>query len=289
MKALLFLLLSSTLLIAKVKVAVLSPLLADLAENIGGDKVTVVSLAGKNYNPHDFNPTPRDLNKAQGAALYLASGKGLEKFLPELRSIVGNKGKVVEVGKNVVSIKVSGDSAVYACCPKHSFGTIDPHWWHSIEAWRRASTILAKELSAVDPANAKYYKDQASQFRRELSKLKSWAKKEISAIPRSQRLLPTAHAAFGYFCKEFGFKSIPIQGINREQSSSPQYVAEAIKIIKDNKIKAVFPEEGANTKGIKSIAESSGAKVAPYLYGDSAPSIQELFRHNVTTIRTALQ
>ena len=289
MKALLFLILSSSLVMAKIKVAALTPLLADLAEQIGGEQVTVISLSGSSSDPHSFTPTPKTLSKAQGAKLYIASGKGLESFLPELRTIVGNKGKVIELGKNIVSIKVSGDSAVYACCPKHSYGALDPHWWHSIEAWRRASTLLSKELSAVDPANADYYKTRATNYRRELSKLKLWAKKEVASIPRSQRMLPTAHAAFGYFCKEFGFKSIPIQGINKEQSASPQYLAEAIKIIKDNKVKAIFPEKDANTKALKSIAKSTGVSVAPALYGDSAPSITEMFKHNVSTIAKALK
>lgn len=274
---------------APLKVAVLSQLLGDLTKQVGGDKVTVINLAEGISNPHDFSPSPRDISKAQGAKLYIASGKGLESYLPKLKKIVGNQAKVVELGRSVVSIRVSGDDAVYACCPKHSYGAIDPHWWHSIEAWRRASNALAKELSAIDPANASYYKARAKSYRSELSKLKSWCKKELAGIPRNQRLLPTAHAAFAYFCKEFKFQSIPIQGLNKQQSASPQYIAEAIDVIKKRNVKAIFPEKGSNTKGIKSIANSTGVKIAPALYGDTAPSIKEQFRHNVTVIKQALQ
>lgn len=273
---------------AKMKVATLSPLLADLAKQVGGEHVIVVDLMGINGDPHNFQPTPNKLAAAQGASIYLASGKDLESFLPKLKSIVGDKAVVLEVGLKITSLRVSGDSAIYACCPKHSQGSIDPHWWHSVENWRKACSIVEKEFSRIDPANASAYKASSSYYRKQLSKLKSWSKKEVATIPRNQRNLATAHAAFGYFCKEYGFKSIPLQGLNKEQSASPQYVAEAIATVKKNHVKAIFPEKGANSKGLQTIAKSTGAKVAPALYADSAPSIVGMFQHNIKTITTAL-
>ncbi len=274
---------------AQTKVATLSPLLADLAKQIGGDKVTVVDLMGSNGDPHTFQPTPNKLVKAQGSVLYLASGKNLEPFLPKLKSIVGSKARVLEVGLKIPSLRVSGDSSIYACCPQHTQGSIDPHWWHSIENWRRASSIVEKALIEIDPANTSTYKARTKAYRSQLSGVKSWAKKEIATIPRSQRNLATAHAAFGYFCKEFGFKSIPVQGLNKEQSATPQYVAEAIETVKKNHVKAIFPEKGANSKGLQTIAKSTGAKMAPALYADYANSIVGMFQHNVTTITKALK
>ena len=274
---------------AQTKVASLSPLLADLAKQIGGDKVTVVDLMGPDGDPHTFQPSPNKLVKAQGSALYLASGKNLEPFLPKLKSIIGSKAKIIEVGLKIPSLRISGDSSIYACCPKHAHGSIDPHWWHSIENWRRASSILEKALIEIDPANTSTYKARTKAYRRQLSGLKSWAKKEIATIPRSQRNLATAHAAFGYFCKEFGFKSIPVQGLNKEQSATPQYIAEAVETVKKNQVKAIFPEKGANAKGLQTIAKSTGAKISPALYADNASSIIGMFQHNVTTITKSLK
>ena len=274
---------------AQTKVTTLNTLLADLAKQIGGDKIIVVDLMGPSGDPHTFQPTPNKLAKAQGSALYLASGKNMEPFLPKLKSIVGNKSKILEVGLKIPSLRVSGDSSVYACCPKHAQGAIDPHWWHSIENWRRAASIVEKALIEIDPANTSTYKARTKAYRSQLSGVKSWAKKEIATIPRSQRNLATAHAAFGYFCKEFGFRSIPVQGLNKEQSATPQYIAEAIEIVKKNKVKAIFPEKGANSKGLKTIAKSTGAKIAPALYADYAGSIIGMFQHNITTITKALK
>jgi len=291
MKLLISLLVLSTALFcsAQTKVATLSPLLADLVKQIGGDKVTVVDLMGPTGDPHTFQPTPNKLIQAQGAVLYFASGKNLEPFLPKLKSIVGNKSKVIEVGLKIPTLRISGDSSIYACCPKHAQGSLDPHWWHSIENWRRASSIVEKALIEVDPANTATYKARTKTYRKQLSATKSWAKKQIATIPRAQRNLATAHAAFGYFCKEFGFKSIPIQGLNKEQSATPQYIAEAIETVKKNQVKAIFPEKGANSKGLETIAKSTGAKIAPALYADYATSIIGMFQHNVTTITKALK
>lgn len=291
MKILIPLFLLATLLVghAKTKVATLSPLLADLATQIGGEHLTVIDLMGPNGDPHTFRPTPKQLAAAQEAQLYLALGKGLEPFLPKLKSIVGGKAEILEVGQKVPSLQISKDSSIYACCPKHSVGAIDPHWWHSIDAWRRASTSVEKSLSKIDPANAATYKARSNAYRRKLSDLKSWAKKEIATIPRDQRNLATAHAAFGYYCKEFKFKSIPIQGLNKEQSASPQYIAEAIAMLKQKNVKAIFPEKGANSKGLKTISKSTGAKIAPALYADNASSIIGMFQHNIKTIKNALK
>ncbi|MGJ8671897.1 metal ABC transporter substrate-binding protein [Rubritalea sp.] len=269
---------------AELKVATLNPLLADLARHVGGPQVEVVDLLGPNGDPHTFQPSPSKLASAKGAKIYLASGKDLEPALPKLKSILAGKAIIVEVGRDIPSLRISGSSAVYACCPKHSVGALDPHWWQSIENWRRASSIVEKEFSKADPANAATYKENSKKYRKELSDLKSWSKKQISTIPRNQRNLATAHAAFGYFCKEFGFKSIPIQGLNKEQSASPQYVAEAIEVIKKNHVKALFPEKGANTKSLQTISKATGAKIAGPLYADSANSIIGMFQYNIETI-----
>lgn len=281
----LFILLATALLgQAKMKVATLNPMLADLAKQVGGAHVEVIDLMGPNGDPHTFQPSPSRLAKAKGAKLYLASGKNLEPSLGKIKSIVAGKATVIEVGRKIPSLKISGDSAIYACCPKHSVGALDPHWWHSIENWRRASTIVEKEFAKADPANAASYKAQSAHYRKQLSGLKSWSKKQIAQIPRSQRNLTTAHAAFGYFCKEFGFKSIPVQGLSKEQSATPQYIQTASSIIKKNKIKAIFPEKGANKKTLQAISKSTGAKIAEPLYADSATSIVGMFQHNINTI-----
>src|SRR5690606_2417839 len=94
---------------AEMKVAVLHPLLADLAKQVGGDRVEVIDLIGRNGDPHRFEPAPADLQRAKDAKLYLASGMGLESYLGALRGIVGGTAEVVEIGKDLPSIEGTCD------------------------------------------------------------------------------------------------------------------------------------------------------------------------------------
>ena len=114
--------------VAGLKVATLHPLMTDLARQVGGNQVEVISLLGPNDHPHSFSPSPKILAKARGAQIYLASGKNMEPYLGRLRDTVGSNATILEVGRKVPSLKVSGRDAQYVCCPKHAFGAIDPHW-----------------------------------------------------------------------------------------------------------------------------------------------------------------
>ncbi|MGJ8655899.1 MAG: metal ABC transporter substrate-binding protein [Akkermansiaceae bacterium] len=274
---------------AKVKIATLSPLIADLARQVGGDKVEVIDLIGTYGNPHSFNPTTKTLRKASGASLYIASGKNLEPYLPKLKSLIGSSATMLELGTNIRSLKISSKSSTYVCCPNHSNGVMDPHWWQSIENWRKSANTLESQLSKLDPQNNAYYKARAKAYRAQLYQLNAWAKTQIATIPKSERTLATAHAAFGYFCKDYGFQSLPLRGLNSEQAASPQYIAEAISIIKQKNIKAIFPDESANPKALQAVSKASGIKLAPKIYADSHKSIIGLFQHNITVITQALK
>lgn len=273
---------------AKVKVAALSPLIADLARQVGGNKVEVIDMIGLQGNPHTFNPTTMTLKRANGASLYLASGKNLEPYLPKLKSLIGSSATILELGRNIRSMKISSKSSIYACCPNHSVGMMDPHWWQSIENWRKATSTLEAQLSKIDPANEAYYKAQAKNYLKQLSQLHSWSKTQIATIPKANRTLATAHAAFGYFCRDYGFKSLPLNGLNSEQGSSPQYIATAVGMMKDKNVKAIFPDESSNPKALQSASNYSGIKLAPKIYADSHKSIIGMFQHNVSTITKAL-
>lgn len=126
--------------------------------------------------------------------------------------------------------------------PPHSVGAIDPHWWHSIRAMQRATKIVAQAFSDLNPAHQQGYTQKAKAYSQKLDDLYRWTKKQVNTVPRSQRYLATAHAAFGYFCKEFGFKAVPIQGLTKERNPTPHYLAETIEVIHAKNIRAVFPE-----------------------------------------------
>jgi len=136
--------------VSAVEVASLHPLLTDMAREIGGDRVTVIELIGAADNPHEFDPTPQTLRRAEGANLFLASGKGLESaYLDQLRENLGPDQILVELGRRVHSL-VAADGNPAPCCDHHTLsGVVDPHWWHEPDNMRRAARELAEALSEV--------------------------------------------------------------------------------------------------------------------------------------------
>lgn len=275
-----------------IKVAALHPLMGDLARQVGGTRVEVVDLLRPGGDVHHFEPTARDLQAMKGSVLILAAGKNLESYLGNLRDSVGSV-PVIEVGRTIPSIKLQPGSELFLCCPTQSAGGIDPHWWHSAENMQRAAKIVADEFTKVDPAGKDIYKANADATRAKLATLKSWAQQQIAQIPRSDRKLVTGHAAFSYFCKEFGFKNMPLLGLGREDEASAQYVAQAVQIIRDNKIRAAFAEDQANPKILKEIVRETGVKLGKELVADGtspeAHTFETMLRRNVESVVEALK
>jgi zinc/manganese transport system substrate-binding protein len=276
-----------TLAAADMKVAVLHPLLADLAREIGGEQVTVVDLIGPNGDPHHFEPSPTDLKQADGATLYLASGMGLESYLPKLKTIISKTAVVVEVGATLPSLEGGCDHHEHDHSHKHG---IDPHWWHSIDLFRRATSVVAEAMAKEFPQNATLFRRNAELYRAELDELERWAKREIAKIPRERRHLATAHAAFNYFCKDFGFTAHPVQGINREQMPGPRELAALVADLKKHQVAAIFPEKESNPKILQNLTRDTGIRLGGSLIADGTGSTRydEMIRHNVNTIVKAL-
>ena len=273
-------------------VTTVHPLLSDVARQVGGDRVKVIELMPAGANVHHFEPDSGDMTKIRASNVLLASGKGLEFYLPKLQeSLKGSSVRLVDVGSEVRSLKVSAASSVFVCCPAHSAGSIDPHWWHSIEGMKKSVAYVAKEFGKADPANAALYKSNAAAYVERLDGLEGWAKRELSKVPRSNRVLVTAHAAFGYFCKDFGFKSLPVAGLSAENTSS-KYLAEAIDEIRKNKVVAVFPEKDASDKALEAIISATGVTKGGALIADGSAAgfttYEAFFRHNIETVVAAL-
>lgn len=293
MKTIFFLLMAACTASAQVKTVSLHPLLTDLIRQIGGDQVKVIDLIGKTGDPHHFEPSAEQLKSTQGATLYFVSGKGLEAYLPSLKNIIGSTAKVVEVGETLPSIEGSCSHCEHedeAGEHEEHHHDIDPHWWHSIENFRRATSVIAAELSAAAPAQRGLFEKNASAYRTRLEDLDRWARKEIAKIPKDKRHLATAHDAFGYFCKEHQFTSFPVQGINREQSPGTAELAALLKELKDHQVTAIFPEKESNHKILATLTKDTGITLAEALIADgtNVDTYEEMIRHNISAIVKAL-
>lgn len=272
---------------AELKVAVLHPLLADIAQQVGGKRVEVVDLIGSTGDPHHFEPTTESLSKSDGAKLYFVAGMGLEGYLPKLRTIVGSSATIVEVGATLPALEGECDHEEHEGHEHHEHvHGLDPHWWHSIDLFRRATGVVTDALIAVDPSGADDFRKNSTAYRAKLDDLERWVKKEIVKIPQDRRHLATAHAAFNYFCKDYGFTAHPVQGINREQMPDPKQLAELIAGLKKNQVVAIFPEKESNPKILQTLTKDTGIRLADPLIADGtgASSYEEMVRHNVTAI-----
>jgi zinc/manganese transport system substrate-binding protein len=276
---------------APLQVSALHPLMADLARQVGGDRVRVFDLVGEGGNPHRFEPRPADLKQMQSSALVLAGGKNLEPYLGRLKSTLSGV-TILEVGRTIPSLTV-GKDAVYTCCPSHGAGSLDPHWWHGIDNMRRAARVVAQAFAEKDPAGKDHYIGNANAYGQRLDALKKWAKAELGKVPRGQRKLVTAHNAFGYFAKEFGFEVIAVAGLNKEQNTTPQEQAKTIESVKQSGVLAVFPESGTGSKSVQAIAKATGTKLGTPLISDGngrgkEAGFEGMIRHNVNSITQAL-
>ena len=289
MKFLLILACITSAVSAQIKTVSLHPLLTDLIKQVGGDQVIVIDLIGKTGDPHHFEPNAEQIKETHGAVLYFVSGKGLESYLPSLKNIVGNSAKVIEVGATLPSIEGKCDHEHHDPDHEHEH-SIDPHWWHSIENARRATTVIAQELTTASPAQRAQFEKNANDYRAKLEQLDRWARKEIAKIPKEKRQLATAHDAFGYFCKDYQFTAFPVQGINREQAPSTAELAELMKELKEHKVAAIFPEKESNPKILTVLTKDTGIRLAEPLIADgtNVDTYEEMIRHNITAIVKAL-
>ena len=278
----------SSLTAADLKVAVLHPLLGDIARQVGGESVEVVDLIGPNGDPHHFEPKPDDLKKAEGATVYLVAGMGLEGYLPKLKAIIANKAVLVEVGSTLPALEGACEHEGHEHGHEHE---IDPHWWHSIDLFRRATGVVSEALATASPEHVEDFRKNTEAYRKQLDELERWTKREISKIPRDRRHLATAHAAFNYFCKDFGFTAHPVQGLSREQMPDPKELAALVADLRKDHVAAIFPEKESNPKILQTLTSNTGIRLGEPLIADGTrvKSYEEMVRHNVTAIVNGLK
>lgn len=287
--ALHLILLSSLCSGANLKVVSLHPLVGDLLRQVGGDAVEVVDLIGMTGDPHSFEPQAKDLGAAEGAELYFVSGMGLETYLPKLKSVLGKKARIIEVGKTLPALQGACDHDGHEGHDRAH--ELDPHWWHSVDLFRRAVGIVTDELVKASPAHREEFIANAAVYREKLDVLEKWVKRELVRIPKDRRKLATAHAAFQYFCDAYGFESHSIQGMNREQMPGAVELAELISTLKKEHVAAIFPEKESNPKMLLSLTKDTGIKLGGTLIADGRgmKSYEEMMRKNVETIVSALK
>ncbi len=177
-------------------------MVADLARNVGGDKVKVTQIMGDGVDPHLYKASPGDVNLLNGADAIFYSGLHLEGKMADVFVRMARKKPTFAVTEYIPENRVLDD-------PEASF---DPHLWFDVSLWREAAGVVRDALKAYDPKHAAEYQSRTDTYQAELAKLHDYAKTQIATIPKEQRVMVTAHDAFRYFGRAYEIEVKGIQG-----------------------------------------------------------------------------
>ncbi|MFL6976049.1 manganese ABC transporter substrate-binding protein/adhesin MntA [Bacillus inaquosorum] len=266
--------------------------IADAAENIGGKHVKVTSLMGPGVDPHLYKASQGDTKKLMSADVVLYSGLHLEGKMEDVLQKIGEQKQAAAVAEAIPKNKL-----ISAGKGK----TFDPHVWFSIPLWIYAVDEIEAQFSKAMPEHADDFKKNAKEYKEDLQYLDKWSRQEIENIPEKSRVLVTAHDAFAYFGKEYGFQVKGLQGLSTDSDYGLKDVQELVDILTEKQIKAVFVESSVSEKSINAVAEGAKEKghtvtIGGQLYSDAMGekgtkegTYEGMFRHNINTITKALK
>jgi zinc/manganese transport system substrate-binding protein/manganese/iron transport system substrate-binding protein len=232
-----------------------------LASVVGGDAVNVIGLLHAGIDPHEFEPTPGDVQTMAKAQLIVENGVGLETWLNKIVENSGTKAPIVDSSKGV-TIR-NGD-------PNEPSG--DPHIWHAVPNVIVMTDNIRDGLAQVDPPHADYYRANAAAYDKKLGDLDHYIQTQIATVPPANRKFVTNHDAFGYYVDRYGLTYVGsiIPSMDTSYEPSAKELANLEGAIKAQGVKAIFTETSVNPSLAQQIAGDAGVKVVDgALYGDS--------------------
>lgn len=264
-------------------------ILGDLVRVVGGERVSVATLVGPDEDAHVFEPKPQDAKNIPQTRLLVTNGLGFEPWAQKLVKSAGYKGRSVVASQGIKPRTLPAEKG-------HSHAETDPHAWQDPTHVIAYVRNIAAALEQLDPPSASSYQRNSEAYIKELQALDAWAKEQFAAIPASKRKVITSHDAFGYFGAHYQVSFLAPQGLSTEAEPSAKEVAQLIRQIQREKIKAVFVENMSNPKLLAQLSKDAGVTVGPELYVDalSAPggpadTYLKLMRHNVTQLVSGMK
>lgn len=269
-------------------------MVTDIVRAVAGEGARVEGLIGEGIDPHLYKPTRSDLMSLEGAEIIIYNGLKLEGRMGALLAGQARRGKAVLA----VSEAVLAGGQVDA--EPGDEGGKDPHLWMSVPAWREAVNEVAAFLAREDPERAAQYRANAAAYAAELEQLDAYARSVLGTVPEPARVLVTAHDAFGYFGRAYGFEVRGIQGISTESEAGVRDLEELLDAVATAGIPAVFVETSVSDKNVRALIEGARARghdlaIGGSLFSDAMGAAGTyrgtyigMLDHNVTTIARAL-
>jgi manganese/zinc/iron transport system substrate-binding protein len=277
----------------KLRIVTTTGMIEDAVKNVVGDKADVEALMGPGVDPHLYKATQGDLQKLTSSDIIFYNGLHLEGKMGEVFEKLSFQKSVVAVSQNIAPARLRK-------VPEFN-NNYDPHIWFDVNLWTEAVKEVSRFMQEKDTVNADYYKQNTSAYLQKLDSLHIFVRTEIATIPKSQRVLITAHDAFGYFGEAYDIEVKGLQGISTLSEYGLRDVSNLVDFIITNKIKAVFVETSVSSKAINAVVE--GCQLSGYdvivggnLYSDAMGAkgtpdgtYEGMVRTNVKTIVNALK
>ena len=280
-------------------------ILADLAAQVAGPVAEVSALVGPDADAHVFQPSPADVRRLAQADLVIVNGLGFEGWMTRLIGSAGYRGPVLicSDGLKPRAAPVEGgpDHAGHAQGHGHSHaqggaGAPDPHAWQDIANARHYVARIRDALVTARPAQAELLRRRAAAYDAELAALDRRIRADFATLAPQQRRVVSSHDAFGYFAAAYGLEFLAAQSWNTDSEPSAADIAQLIRQIRRQQIRAVFVENVSDARMVQRIARETGAVVGGTLHSDalSAPggmadSYLKMMSHNAATLLAGLR
>ena len=274
----------------------------DFAEKIGGDKINITNLVPAGTEPHDWEPTAKDIVKLQQADVFIYNGAGMETYIDKILASIENENLVViEASKGIELQEIEENNTDNNNHEDENheddnnhYHDIDPHVWLNPLMAKVEIKNISDGLAKADEDNAKYYQDNYEKYALEFDKLDKEFREELKGF--ENRSIVVTHKAYGYLCKEYSLNQISIEGLNADAEPTPLKMAEITRFAKENNIKVIFIESLVSPKLADTIAREIGAKtmILNPLGGLKQEEIEagkdyfSIMRENLQAIKTAL-
>lgn len=276
----------------EIRVVTTVGMLTDVVEQVGGDRVRVEGLMGPGVDPHLYKASEGDVRRLERADAIFFVGLHLEAKMADVLERIGDRRLSRACGEGIPETELRRPAAFD--------GQFDPHVWFDVALWRGCVEEVRDRLAEADPAHADAYRANAERYLAELTSLDAEVRRTAETVPRERRVLVTAHDAFGYFGRAYGFEVVGLQGISTAAEAGANDVDELATFIATRRIPAIFVESSVAPRTIEAVREAVRARgfdveIGGALYADAMGSAGTpegtyvgMVRHNVRTIVSAL-
>ena len=273
----------------KLQVVATTTYVGDMVRNVGGNLVEVSVLMDVGVDPHEYQPRQSDTEKIASADLLVINGLNLEEMMGEVFRQIGDE-----------KLLVLGDFVDQADLLFEENDEVDPHIWFDLEIWQSLTLVVAEKLGTLDENNQLYYQTRAKEYSLDLKMLDVYIQDRIDVVPEDKHVLVTAHDAFAYFGRSYGFDVYAVQGISTEAEASISDIDELAQLLVDLDINKVFWETSVPQSTVNALVAAAQAldhdvSVGGELYSDSTggwddghETLIRTYRNNVDTIIDAL-